>query len=211
MSFSLHAKRARDPGEPFGRRVSSVRSCVERYEPLGFTTTLAFLEAQVGPLRRDEATMLASLALLDHSRQVWRREKEEFAVVRRAEKWDGRRTLPNGARNVEYCDRWHADPRAGALFTLDYWHRVQRPLLAADSGDGVVRRFDALVESCLSGEADGDPGFAARLDAVHADLDALAASLAVERAREFRMIRLCKVLRQIDVITGRRDAGAELG
>jgi hypothetical protein len=120
VSFSAHARRVRDRELPFGKRVSSLRSCVVHYRPLGFHATLAFLESRVGPLKRDEKALLDALAMLEESKAAWRREKEEFATLRRAEKAAGQRTLSPRRRNVYRCDRWHADPLAGALFAEEY-------------------------------------------------------------------------------------------
>ncbi|GAA1979071.1 hypothetical protein [Catenulispora subtropica] len=207
MSFSCHAKRARDPEVPFAWRVSSVRSCVERYGPLGFHATLAFVASQVGPLRRDEATMLASLELLERSRQVWRREKEEFAALRKAEKAVGRRTLGSAVRNVYRCDRWHADPQAGAAFAVGYWRRVRRPALMGAEGDPVVPDVDALVDAYCFGAASRDPAFATRITAVlgRIDGDRSFASWDADRVGFSRRGQLMEVLHHLTVAV----AGAE--
>ncbi|SEM13293.1 hypothetical protein [Streptacidiphilus jiangxiensis] len=148
MSFTCHAGRTRDRDLPFGLRVSMFRSCVQLYRPLGFHTTIAFLESRTGSVRRDEDSLLAALQLLEQSRAEWTERKAAYAAVRTAAKRDGQRVPPASLRNANRCDRWHADPRAGALFTAGHWQRTHRPLL--DPVDETVVAIDRLVTAHLS-------------------------------------------------------------
>jgi len=169
VSYGCYAGQVRNRKLAFPNRVHGLRNCVVFYRPLGFTTTLAFLESQV-PFQRDEESLLKALELFERSRALWTREKEEFSAVRRAEKAAGRRNLSHGTRNVYQLDRWHADPQAGALFALDHWLRTERPEFGAADvvNHPQIAGVDALVAACRAGNIGGD--FTARLAALRREL-----------------------------------------
>lgn len=103
----MYARRVRDAGHPLRWRVSSLRSCVQLYHPLGFRATLDRLAAEAGPYTRDEAALLRALELLERSRTMWKAELRSFDVERRAAKVRGARTLRAGEWNPYVDRRWY--------------------------------------------------------------------------------------------------------
>lgn len=102
MSFGTHARRVRDEQLPLARRHTALRCAVERYCPLGFNATWAYLAATARPLpdmRRDPAALLRALDILEVSRSTWLEQVDAFATVRRAGKAAGQRT-PHPSQTV---------------------------------------------------------------------------------------------------------------
>ena len=89
MGFRTYAQTVRDERLPPHRRRHALRCAVERYRPLGFHPTWAYVTAEGdGPVR--------ALDVLEESRHVWLRDVAVFAGIRRAEKAAGRRTPREG-------------------------------------------------------------------------------------------------------------------
>lgn len=123
------------------------RSCVQLYRPLGFHATIGFLETRTGSVCQDEQALLDALELLEHSRAVWDRQKAAYAAIRTAAKQTGQRVPPAQLPNAYRCDRWHADPYPGAVYAIEYWQRIHRPLL--EPADETVQSIDRPIESCI--------------------------------------------------------------
>lgn len=157
-------RRARDRSLPYGLRASMFHSCVQLYRPLGFHTTIGFLESRTGSVRQDERALLEAPQLLEHSRAVCSEQKTAYAAVRTAPKQAGQRVPSARLPNAYWCDRWHADPHPGAVYAIEYWQRNRRPLL--EPADETVLSIDGLVESCLRSAPRQDPDAAAQVQSL---------------------------------------------
>lgn len=152
MSFSNYARRVRDSSLPFGARVSSLRSCVEQYQPLGWHATLDFLEEAAGPYQHDEVALLRALDLLHRSRQSRHRAHLEYAERRRQEKGDGRRVPRATDPDPITVSLWFGDgAEAAALSALRHEFRPRGRVAAvrASSTPG-ARNLTAAVDACLA-------------------------------------------------------------
>ncbi|WP_433413105.1 N-acetyltransferase family protein [Microtetraspora malaysiensis] len=86
MSFGTYARRVRDRNLPYGARYSALRCAVERYMPLGFNATWAYITGRAGNVRTDEAALICALDVLEVSRKARQAELAEFACRRGADK-----------------------------------------------------------------------------------------------------------------------------
>ncbi|MFG3252457.1 hypothetical protein [Streptomyces sp. NPDC048172] len=98
MGFGTYARKVRDEALAPHVRHGALRCAVERYCPLGFHATWAYVTAESRPspasssgLRRDMAALVRALDVLEESRAVWLRDVAAYAAVRRAEKTAGHR------------------------------------------------------------------------------------------------------------------------
>lgn len=150
MSFSAYARRVRDPAQPYQRRVSALRSCVQLYRPLGFHVTLSFLREVAGPFEHDEPALLHALDALGRSRAGWHADLRRYAAHRSALKLRGRRRPHPGEPNPNQGPRcWYGAPRQGALHALAFWRDHRLPALVA-SGDPAAVQINAHVAACLA-------------------------------------------------------------
>ncbi|GAA0207353.1 hypothetical protein GCM10010492_01090 [Saccharothrix mutabilis subsp. mutabilis] len=69
MSFTNHARRARDTTLPYADRVGALRSCASLYKPFGFLATLGHLRTLAGEFERDEDALLRALVAVEASRR----------------------------------------------------------------------------------------------------------------------------------------------
>lgn len=150
MSFGTHARKVRDPALPLAHRAGALRQAVTLYQPLGWHTTLGFVESVAGPYRRDEAALLRALDVLEESRSAWRAEVRSYDRRRTRAKRDGRRTPgPDDVNPFQRPVGWHGPRRrAASLYALRERH-VRHPV-GAGSLDAQVH---ALVAASLA--ADG--------------------------------------------------------
>jgi hypothetical protein len=81
----------RDQNVLYRRRVSSLRSCVQLYHPLGFRATLIYLEDLAGPFERDERSLSRALDALTTSRELWKADVRHYAAKRHRDKLRGQR------------------------------------------------------------------------------------------------------------------------
>ncbi|AEB46592.1 hypothetical protein VAB18032_27596 [Micromonospora maris AB-18-032] len=100
--------------------MSALRSCVQLYRPIGFQTTLSFLDELAGPFHREEAALLRALDALSMSRDQRRTEFRRYAAARRAAKRRGHRSPHPELAN---------DP--GSLITTVQVHHAPDELLKA--------------------------------------------------------------------------------
>lgn len=154
VSFSNHARRVRDSSLPYGMRVSSLRSCVERYRPIGYFATLSYLEEVAGPFQRDEDALLRALEMLDTSRQLRYVAHLEYAARRRDEKRAGRRDPRNGDLDPAKLDLWFGTPRAASLHKLRHWSRPARNRPSEldelrELPDSRARELASLITACV--------------------------------------------------------------
>lgn len=72
MSFNSEANIVRDMTSPIGLKYVSLRHCVERFCPLGFGETWAFLSAKTG-LKENEQNSAETLVAAIEILSEWRR------------------------------------------------------------------------------------------------------------------------------------------
>ncbi|WP_235558147.1 GNAT family N-acetyltransferase [Sphaerimonospora mesophila] len=107
MSFGAHARRMRDRNLPYGARYHALRCAVERYMPLGFNATWAYVTGRAGDVRTDEAALLRALDVLEVSREARKVELAEFARRRSADKRRRHsRTVSAEKIRYRYGRRW---------------------------------------------------------------------------------------------------------
>jgi hypothetical protein len=106
VSFSNHARRVRNRSLPYGKRVSSLCSCVERYAPLGWHGTLRYLKEIVGDFERDEQALLRALEVLNASRLGRYAAQQAYAARRREEKKNGHRAPRSGDSDLGKRKQW---------------------------------------------------------------------------------------------------------
>ncbi len=148
MSFAVDARKARNPDLPHGRRVSGLRSCVQRYHPLGFLATLSFLELLAGPYKEDERALLRAVEVLTESRERWKRAVDEYADTRREAKSRGERTpRPSDPNPSPAPDQWYGAAKYAALHALAF--RQLRGTLPPPTDD-VAADVRTLVTATLS-------------------------------------------------------------
>jgi hypothetical protein len=116
-------RKVRDPSLPYGRRVKALARCVQRYRPLGYLVTFAYLEHVAGSFHRDEAALLRAMDALSSSRDLWLGELGEYARRRKEEKRRGRR-VPRAEELRPTSPRyWYGDQRNASVFALGYMLR----------------------------------------------------------------------------------------
>ena len=173
VSFSAHARIVRDASRPYGRRVSSLRSCVERYGPLGWHDSLSFLEEIAGPYSTDEAALIQAVDALSASRAARVAALDRYAETRREAKRRGERTPRPISPNPLSLAIWFGNERRAALHVL---RRRQTELSRLGQACGL-----GSVEARLSELADAAIGSGGRLDTAAAQ--ALADILEMLRSR----------------------------
>jgi hypothetical protein len=150
VSFSVFARKVRDPTLPYRRRESALHSCVQLYRPIGFHATLSFLEQLAGPFQRDEAALLRALDAIVASRDASLAEIERYAAARSEAKRRGQRSPrprdPNPHRTDGY---WYGAARQAALHTLRYWQRDRLPALLTPA-DPLAQRMGSSVEASVA-------------------------------------------------------------
>jgi hypothetical protein len=150
VSFSAYARQVRDRALPHQKRVSSLRSCVQLYRPIGFQATLSFLRELAGPFERDEAALLRALDALAASRAGWHQELRRYDAYRRAHKRRGRRSpRPSDPNPYHGPGRWYGAVRRAAVHALLFWQHQRLPALVA-TGDPIAIQVDAYVTACLA-------------------------------------------------------------
>ncbi|GAA2427231.1 hypothetical protein GCM10010191_45170 [Actinomadura vinacea] len=149
MSFTVHARKVRDPSLPQAWRASALRSCVQLYRPIGFHATLDYLEAKAGPFERDEAALLRALALIESSRAAWHAAIREYDQARRDAKREGHRK-PRWSGPFSPTI-WYGAPQEAALHAVRYWQGSQLPALLTRK-DQTARALAACVAACLASE-----------------------------------------------------------
>ncbi|MER5641055.1 hypothetical protein ABT095_29400 [Kitasatospora sp. NPDC002227] len=132
-SFLTSRAQVLDTGLPAHRRHRALRSCLTAFAPYGFRATYHHLTVSARIPRRLEAdpeALVRAVAELQEARVLWLAREREFAARRRAEKWAGRRAVPNPRpwwlrRPWEGLDSaWYDDPfRHPALRLADYVRR----------------------------------------------------------------------------------------
>jgi hypothetical protein len=145
MSFGTYARKVRDPSLPYGCRINALAGCVQRYQPVGYQATFAYLEHVAGPFRRDEGALLRAMDMLSSSRDLWLVELGDYARQRKRAKRMGRR-IPGIAEPGPTC--WYGDQRDAAVFALTYLLRRMakgRPVRAEAAGEEVL----SLASSCV--------------------------------------------------------------
>ena len=186
VSFSNHARRVRDTSLPYGKRVSSLRSCVERYRPIGYFATLSYLESVAGPFQRDEAALLRALDVLDTSRQLRYAAHLEYASRRREEKREGQRSPRKGEPDPARLGLWFGAVRAAALHKLHHW---SQPARRTPSGLEALRtspepwapELASLITACIESGGHLSPEQRRALGAVVATLDDLVSPQTYDR------------------------------
>jgi hypothetical protein len=145
VSFGTYARRVRDPSLPYGCRINALAGCVQRYRPIGYLATFAYLEHVAGPLHRDEGALLRALDALSASRDLWLKDLRTYAGRRRVAKRLGQRSPGKTVLNPNSPACWYGDPRRAALFTLSFLLRKQDRIAMADTD--VVRLASSVLES----------------------------------------------------------------
>jgi hypothetical protein len=150
VSFSAYARQVRDPGLPYRRRVSALRSCVQLYRPIGFRATLSFLEELAGPFQRDEAALLRALDALATSRAARRAQVRCYALARTAAKRRGqRRPRPGDLNPHQRPGYWYGAPRQAAVHALRFWQRERLPALLT-TDEPIAVRIGQCVRACVA-------------------------------------------------------------
>jgi hypothetical protein len=128
--------------------VAGLRSCVQRYRPLGFLATLSFLEQLAGPYRSDDAALVRAITCLTASRELWKGAVADYASHRREAKSRGERTPRPLDPNPSHApDQWYGASRHAARHALTFRH--DRGLLPP-STDDVAADVLTLVTATLS-------------------------------------------------------------
>ena len=157
MSFGTYERKVRNPSLSYRQRVNALVGCVQRYSPLGFHVTFAYLEHIAGHFRRDEAALLRAMDALSSSRGLWLIELNAYANKRKAAKRLGRRGPPDHESDALFFT-WYGDAKNAAMFALGCLLKADgrdRPGRAPTTEAAVLR----LAAACL--EHDG------RLDDAH--------------------------------------------
>jgi hypothetical protein len=162
VSYGTFARRVRDDSLPHGVRYAEFKGCVERYGPLGWEASLAYLEQCAGPFEHDTEALLRAESLLTASRELWLEELAAYEENRRSAKRAGRRTP---SKNEPFPGRdwlWLGAERAAALFALQFEHRRR---VAQQPG------LKPLVERTLHNQGDLDATDRALLGRLREDVD----------------------------------------
>lgn len=151
MSYAVQARRVRDESLPYGRRVSSLCSCVQMYRPIGFTATLSFLaEELAGPYDRDEAALLRALDALTASRTHWLADVHKYADRRASEKREGQRRPHPTDRDPSITPQyWYGAPRQAAVHALKLRDRRRLPPIPTEN-DKAAEQVQTLITVCLT-------------------------------------------------------------
>ncbi|WP_432994057.1 hypothetical protein [Dactylosporangium sp. CA-233914] len=161
MSFGTLARKVRAESLPYGRRVNALAGCVERYQPIGFHATFAYLEHRAGPIRRDEAALLRAIDLLPASRDPWLADLRAYASRRMTAKRAGRGSVPRSEPNPAAPRCWYGGSAEAAMFAIRVPLRSAehgRPARAIAADATVLRLATAGVEH------DGRLGASARAE-----------------------------------------------
>jgi hypothetical protein len=172
VSFGTYARKVRDPALPFARRVSALRSCVQLYRPIGFNSSLSFLEEIAGRYRSDEAALLRALNALVASRAQWHVVVEAYAHKRRLAKRRGQRSPRPGDFNPNSLDRWHGDAQRAALHVMRKEQAELGRLAQATSPGSVEAALSELLDASLTAQGQLSPDQCDVLSAITASLDA---------------------------------------
>jgi hypothetical protein len=154
MSFGTYARKVRDERLPAGVRYLALRGAVERYCPLGFEATWAYVIGHTGSRRETVSNLLRALTVLQTSRTAWLRELADYAERRRAEKRLGYLPRQDEVR-YRFGFRWPGPGAHGAIWytVAALWdeHRRSRPPTGLPD-DWAVLTADVVtcVESYLS-------------------------------------------------------------
>jgi hypothetical protein len=93
---------------------------VQRYQPVGYQVTFAYLEHVAGNFRRDEAALLRAMGTLSSSRDLWLSELGDYARRRTEAKREGQRNPRATELNPTSPTCWYGDQRNAATFALGY-------------------------------------------------------------------------------------------
>ncbi|MEV6597727.1 hypothetical protein AB0M36_12760 [Actinoplanes sp. NPDC051346] len=140
MSFGTYARKARDPSLPYGRRINALAGCVQRYQPVGYQATFAYLEHVAGHFSRDEAALLRAMDMLSSSRDLWLLDLGDYARRRKEAKRVGQRSPGATEFDPTSPTCWYGDQRNAALFALGYLLRrmAKDRQVRADAADAEV-------------------------------------------------------------------------
>jgi hypothetical protein len=172
VSFGTYARQVRDPALPFARRVSALRSCVQRYRPIGFQNSLSFLEEIARPYQSDEAALLRALDALVASRAQWQVLTEAYAQMRRAAKRHGQRSPGPGDLNPDQPDRWHGDARHAALHVMRKEQAELGRLAPAIGPDSAEAALTELLDASIAAQGQLSPDRYAALSTLTESLHA---------------------------------------
>jgi hypothetical protein len=132
---------------------------VQRYQPVGYQATFAYLEHVAGHFRRDEAALLRAVDMLSSSRDLWLVELGDYAGRRKEAKRVGQRSP--GATELDPTSpvSWYGDQRNAALFALGYLLKriAKGRQVRADAADAEVL---LLASDCV--ESGGHLGHVGR-------------------------------------------------
>lgn len=142
MSFGTYARRTRDPSLPYGSRINALAGCVQRYQPVGYQATFAYLKHVAGNFRRDEAALLRATGVLSSSRDLWLLELDDYARRRSEAKREGRRSPRATELDPTSPTCWYGDQRNAATFALGF--------LLSRMAKGRTVRTDAAGTEVLS-------------------------------------------------------------
>ncbi|GAA2074177.1 hypothetical protein GCM10009801_27940 [Streptomyces albiaxialis] len=199
MSFGTYARQVRDEGLPPHRRHGALRHAVERYGPLGFHATWAYVITEALPspdLRRDPAALVRALAVLEESRAVWLRDVAAYAAVRRAEKARGLR-VPRGAEAVPLAPggrgrpRWPGDSppsRLGLVAAVADQHAALRRASPEPPDPSLHRTLDACAAGFLAALGRPDESTRGQLASIIRELEARPAVTTLPWVRLARLL-----------------------
>jgi hypothetical protein len=159
MSYGSFARKVCDPSLAYGQRVNALAGCIVRYRPIGFHATFAYLEHVAGKFRRDDDALLAAMATLSSSRDLWLVELGAYAKRRREAKRQGWRTPRPSEPDPSHPMVWYGDSRNAAMFAIGFvlrrrdGRRPGRPRVAdakvVDLASTVLERGGRLQRSEL--------------------------------------------------------------
>jgi hypothetical protein len=119
------------------------------YRPAGYEAAWSLLENLAGPIRRDEASLLRALDVLESSRERWKEDVRAYAALREREKRRGRRSPRPRDPNPSRCpEHWYGVARQAAVRALEVWRRDRlAPLLTPP--DRITERLGSCVAAAL--------------------------------------------------------------
>jgi hypothetical protein len=120
VSFGTYARKTRDPHLLYGSRINALAGCVQRYQPVGYQATFAYLEHVAGNFRRDEAALLRAMEMLSASRDLWLLELGDYARRRAEAKREGHRSPRPTELGRTFPTCWYGDQRNAATFALGH-------------------------------------------------------------------------------------------
>ncbi|MEV0097012.1 hypothetical protein [Streptomyces sp. NPDC050738] len=118
-SFTTHRLRVYDEALPPYRRLSNLRTCLERFAPYGFRATYHHLVRSAGipgRLADDPAALVRAVEELHAARELWLPDTRLYAARRRREKQAGLRGAAAGDSwrrwgQIAYCPAPELHPR----------------------------------------------------------------------------------------------------